>query len=52
MNIRYRVELTQAEREELEALLGGGTHAARKIKRAQVLLAAEQLATAEVKVVG
>ena len=41
MNIRYRVELTQAEREELEALLSGGKHAARKIKRAQVLLAAE-----------
>jgi transposase len=41
MNVRYRVELTQAEREELSALLSGGKHAARKLKRAQVLLAAE-----------
>jgi transposase len=41
MNVRYRVELTQAEREELTALLSGGRHAARKLKRAQVLLAAE-----------
>ncbi len=41
MNVRYRVELTQAEREELWALLSGGKHAARKLKRAQVLLAAE-----------
>ena len=41
MNIRYRVELSQAEREELTTLLGGGRHAARKIKRAQVLLAAD-----------
>ena len=41
MNVRYRVELTQAEREELTALLSGGKHAARKLKRAQVLLAAE-----------
>jgi Winged helix-turn helix len=41
MNVRYRVELTQAEREELTALLSSGRHAARKLKRAQVLLAAE-----------
>lgn len=41
MNIRYRVELTQAEREELTALLGGGKHPVRKLKRAQILLAAE-----------
>ena len=41
MNVRYRVELSQAEREELSALLTGGKHPARKLKRAQVLLAAE-----------
>jgi transposase len=41
MNIRYRVELSQAEREELTTLLSGGRHAARKIKRAQILLAAD-----------
>ncbi len=33
-------ELSQAEREELSAMLSGGTHAARKLKRAQILLAA------------
>jgi hypothetical protein len=27
MNVRYRVELSQAEREELTALLSGGKHA-------------------------
>ena len=41
MNIRYRVELSEAERAQLAALLGGGKHAARKIKRAQILLAAD-----------
>jgi transposase len=41
MNIRYRVDLSEAERVELEALLSGGKHAARKIKRAQILLAAD-----------
>jgi transposase len=41
MNVKYRVELTEAERKELAALLGGGRHAARKIKRAQILLAAD-----------
>jgi transposase len=41
MNIRYRVELSQDEREQLTALLSGGKHAARKIKRAQILLAAD-----------
>jgi transposase len=40
MNVRYRVELSQTERAELTALLSGGKHAARKLKRAQVLLAA------------
>src|SRR5512139_4323202 len=41
MNVRYRVELSQAERDELTAMLSGGKHAARKLKRAQVLLAAD-----------
>jgi hypothetical protein len=40
MNIRYRVELSEAERDELTVLLSGGKHAARKLKRAQILLAA------------
>jgi len=41
MNIRYRVELSQAERDELTELLSGGKHPARKLKRAQILLAAD-----------
>jgi transposase len=41
MNIRYRVELSEAERAQLTAMLSGGKHAARKIKRAQILLAAD-----------
>jgi len=41
MNLRYRVELSQAERDNLKALLSGGKHAVRKVKRAQILLAAE-----------
>jgi hypothetical protein len=34
MNIRYRVELGQTEREQLTALLSGGKHPAHKLKRA------------------
>jgi hypothetical protein len=41
MNVRYRVELSQLERNELKALLSGGRHASRKLKRAQILLAAD-----------
>jgi transposase len=41
MNIRYRVELDEAERARLTAMLSGGKHAARKLKRAQILLAAD-----------
>src|ERR1700681_2852847 len=41
MNVRYRVELSQTERAELTALLRGGKRAARKLKRAQILLAAD-----------
>jgi hypothetical protein len=32
MNLRYRVELSQAERHELKALLSAGKHAVRKRK--------------------
>jgi len=41
MNIRYRVELSQTERSALTSLLSGGKHPARKLKRAQILLAAD-----------
>jgi transposase len=41
MNVRHRVELSQQEREELTALLSGGRHAVRRLKRAQILLAAD-----------
>src|SRR5438270_7979606 len=41
MNVLYRVELSQAERVALTTMLSGGKHAARKLKRAQMLLAAD-----------
>ena len=41
MNIRYHVQLNEAERGELAALISGGKHPARKLKRAQILLAAD-----------
>ena len=41
MNVGYRVELSQSERDELTALLSGGRHTARRLKRAQILLAAD-----------
>src|SRR5215831_11744805 len=47
MNVRYRVELIQSEREQLTALLSGGKHAARKLKRTQILLAADAGASDE-----
>src|SRR5450432_1233405 len=47
MNVRYRVELSRAERTELRALLSGGKQAARKLKRAQILLAADAGASDE-----
>src|SRR4051812_31447118 len=40
MNIRYRVDLSEPERAHLHSLISGGKHAARKVKRAQILLAA------------
>ena len=41
MNVRYRVSLTDDERAELKGLLAGGKRSARKVKRAQILLAAD-----------
>ena len=41
MNIRYRVTLTGDEREQLQRLVSGGKGAVRRIKRAQILLAAD-----------
>jgi transposase len=41
MNVRYVVGLTPQERRELETLVAKGTTRARKLKRAQVLLAAD-----------
>ena len=41
MNVRYRVELSETERDELAALLRGGRRAARTLKRAQILLVAD-----------
>ena len=47
MNVRYRVDLSQIECTELRALLRGGKHASRKLKRAQILLAADAGASDE-----
>src|SRR6202047_1797457 len=47
MNVRYRVCLSQAEREDLTKLLSGGKQATRKLKRAQILLAADAGASDE-----
>ena len=41
MNVRYRVDLNQDERDELNTMLSGGKQAARRLKRAQILLAAD-----------
>jgi len=40
MHIRYRVDLEESERQQLEAIVAGGTRAVRRVKRAQILLAA------------
>ena len=47
MNVRYRIELSQSERDELTAMLSGGKQPARKLKRAQILLAADAGASDE-----
>src|SRR3954452_5361945 len=41
MTVRYRVDLSEAERGALQALTGGGRQAVRTVKRAQILLAAD-----------
>jgi transposase len=40
MHIRYRVDLEERERQYLETIVAGGTRAVRRVKRAQILLAA------------
>jgi transposase len=47
MNVRYRVTLSTSERVELVSMVLGGTAAVRKLKRAQVLLAADAGSTDE-----
>jgi transposase len=42
MNIRYRVDLTEDERQQLEKLVGGGKTHVRRVKRAQILLGADR----------
>jgi transposase len=41
MNLRYRVDLDQSERDELTAMLKSGKQPARTLKRAQILLAVD-----------
>jgi hypothetical protein len=41
MNVRYRIDLTSEERKQLEAFVSSGSQLTRKVKRAQVLLAAD-----------
>lgn len=47
MNVRYRVTLSHEEREQLRELVRGGKGRVRRLKRAQILLAAEAGATDE-----
>ena len=47
MDVRYRIELSQTERAEVTLPLNGGKHAARRLKRAQILLAADAGASDE-----
>jgi transposase len=47
MNVRYRVALTSQERVELVSMMLGGKGAARRLKRAQILLAADKGSTDE-----
>jgi transposase len=41
VNVRYRVELSESERAELQEMLSGGEQAVRRLKRAQILLASD-----------
>ena len=47
MNIRYRVTLSMDERARLLEMVQGGKGAVRRLKRAQILLAADQGSTDE-----
>ncbi len=47
MNVRYRVELDERERAALQTLIAGGKAAVRRVKRAQILLAADAGQTEE-----
>lgn len=47
MNVRYRITLTLEERSGLRALVQGGKGAVRRLKRAQILLAADAGSTDE-----
>jgi transposase len=47
MHLRYRVELEESERQQLEGIVAGGTRAVRRVKRAQILLAAARGQTDE-----
>jgi transposase len=47
MNVKYRVTLTTSERVELASLVLGGKGAYRRLKRAQILLAADKGTTDE-----
>jgi hypothetical protein len=40
MHLRYRVDLEESERQQLEEIVAGGIRAVRRVKRAQILLAA------------
>jgi transposase len=41
MNVRYRVDLSQVERDELRVSVSGGKQPVRRLKRMQILLAAD-----------
>jgi transposase len=47
MNVRYRVTLTEEERDQLRSLVSRGKGSVRKLKRAQILLAADAVSTDE-----
>jgi hypothetical protein len=47
MHLRYCVELEDSERQQLERIVAGGTRAVRRVKRAQILLAAARGRTDE-----
>ena len=47
MNVRYRVDLSHPERDELSILVSGGKLPVRRLKRMQILLAADAGATDE-----